>query len=288
MKIMEKVIITIFTDPMMGLSYESEPVFRKLETRYRERIGFKYVMGGLVRDVSDFMTPEELSYEPDEGIRRYCLRLADIYRSEEHIGGLPINMDGFHLFDAQHRSSRPLNIAFEAAKLTAPEKAEQFLYRLRYAAIAETKQTTKEQEILSAAQKAGLELSSFTRAFHDGTAEAAFQADLNFKESLRIHGLPAYLIQYKEKAILVKSLIGYDDFTELISRISEGKIQPQKPEASAAEIEKMLRHHPLISRAELMSAFDHNNQELEHLIAPCLSAGRCRKINGFYEIMQRQ
>lgn len=283
---MEKVIITIFTDPMMGLSYECEPVFRKLETHYKERIEFKYVMGGLVRDVSDFMTKEELSYKPDEGIRRYCLRLADIYRSEESIGGLPINMDGFHLFDAQHRSSYPMNIAFEAAKLTEPEKAERFLYRLRYAAIVETKQTTKEQEILSAAQKAGLEIFSFTRAFHDGTAEAAFQTDLNLKESLRIHGLPAYLIQYKEKAILVKSLIGYDNFAELIFHISDGIIKPEKPEASAAEIEKMLNHHPLISRMELMTAFDLSSYKIEHLMASCRSAGRIRKFDSFYEMVK--
>ena len=29
---MEKLTIQIFTDPMMGLSYESEPVFRTLDT----------------------------------------------------------------------------------------------------------------------------------------------------------------------------------------------------------------------------------------------------------------
>lgn len=282
---MDKVIVTIFTDPMMGLSYECEPIFRKLETHYKERIEFKYVMGGLVRDISDFMTTEELSYEPNEGIRRYCLRLADTYRSEESICGLPINMDDFHLFDAQHRSSYPMNIAFEAAKLTEPEKAEQFLYRLRYAAIVETKQTTTEKEILYTAEKTGLEISAFTRALHNGTAEAAFQDDLSFKESLQIHGLPAYLIQYKDKAILVKSLIGYDDFAELLLHISDGIIKPEKPEASAAEIEKMLNHHPLISRIELMTAFDLCSQEIEHLMASCRSAGRIRNINGFYEMV---
>ncbi|MBQ6518794.1 MAG: DsbA family protein [Anaerolineaceae bacterium] len=283
---MDKVIVTIFTDPMMGLSYECEPVFRKLETHYKERIEFKYVMGGLVRDVSDFMTPEELSYEPNEGIRRYCLRLADIYRSEESIGGLPINMDGFHLFDAQHRSSYPMNIAFEAAKLTEPGKAEQFLYRLRYAAIVETKQTTTAKEILYTAEKTGLNISAFTRALHNDTAEAAFQDDLSFKESLRIHGLPAYLIQYKDKATLVKSLIGYDDFAELILYISDGKIKPENPESSIIEIEKMLNHHPLISRIELMTAFDLSSYKVEHLLAPCLSAGRIRKFDSFYEMVK--
>ena len=36
-----------------------------------------------------YMLPEELAMEPAAGIRRYCRRLAQIYKSEEAIGGLP-------------------------------------------------------------------------------------------------------------------------------------------------------------------------------------------------------
>ena len=89
---MEKVIITAFTDPMMGLSYESEPIMERLQKEDSGKIEFRYVMGLLVRDVSDFMTPAERTMEPEAGIRRYCERLAGIYKSEESIGGLPINM----------------------------------------------------------------------------------------------------------------------------------------------------------------------------------------------------
>ena len=40
------------------------------------------------------MTPEERSLDPEEGIPLYCRRLARIYKSEEAIGGLPINKLG--------------------------------------------------------------------------------------------------------------------------------------------------------------------------------------------------
>ena len=59
----EKIILTAFTDPMMGLSYESEPIMERLKQEYREQIEFRYVMSLLVRDVSDFMTPEERRME---------------------------------------------------------------------------------------------------------------------------------------------------------------------------------------------------------------------------------
>ena len=43
---MEKVTLTTFTDPMMGLSYEQEPVYEKLTETFGERLEFRYVMAG--------------------------------------------------------------------------------------------------------------------------------------------------------------------------------------------------------------------------------------------------
>lgn len=216
---MEKIIITIFTDPMMGLSYESEPVFDKLRMTYGSSLEIRHVMAGLVRDVSDFMTAEELSYEPKEGIRRYCARLAQIYKSEEYIGGLPINMEGFHLFDADHRSSYPLNIAYEAAKLTDPDKACDFLRRLRRATIVEIRQTTRFDVIMDVVRDTGLDENAFQDSYNSGSAEAAFAEDLKLTASLGIHSLPAYLIQYKEKALLIKTLAGYEMLADAIDRL---------------------------------------------------------------------
>lgn len=46
---MEQITVELFTDPMMGLSYESEPVYRKIETHFGDRLRFRYRMGWLVR-----------------------------------------------------------------------------------------------------------------------------------------------------------------------------------------------------------------------------------------------
>lgn len=279
---MGKAIITTFTDPMMGLSYESEPVFRKLETHFEGQIEFRCVMAGLVRDVSDFMTPEERSMEPETGIRRYCQRLAQIYKSEESIGGLPIHMDGFHLFDEEHRSSYPLCIAYEAAKLTAPEKAEAFLYRLRYATIVQTRQTTKEEELLQVAKCTGLDESAFSGRLHDGTAAAEFQEDLRYTRSLGICGLPAYLVQVGEKKALINALVGFDTFAECIRELSENRILPKKAKPDHISLENLLLAHPLISRIELCEALSAWEDEIRALLRPYLDSGSVTEENGFY------
>ncbi len=216
---MEKMILTTFTDPMMGLSYEQEPVYEKLAAHFGDRLVFHYVMSGLVRDVSDFMVPEEKALPAEEGIRLYNRRLAQIYKGEEAIGDLPINMDGFHLFDADHRSSYPLCMAYKAAELCCPEKALAFLLKLRRATIVETRQTTRTDELIAVAADAGLDPEQFRICFEDGRAAEAFQKDLELTRSLGIRQLPTVLIEGGEKSLLVSGMASYDTFISLIDKL---------------------------------------------------------------------
>ena len=219
----DKIILTVFTDPMMGLSYESEPILERLQAEYGNRLELRYVMSVLVRDVSDFMTFEERAMEPEAGIRRYCKRLAQIYKSEENIGGLPINMEGFHLFDTEHRSSKPLCLAYKAAQLAAPDKADVFLTALRHATVLECRPTTHKEEILCVVRKVGIEEESFSRYFRDGSAEAALEQDLAFTHSLGIRSLPTYLLQYRDQALMLRSF-DYQDFDRAITRLTADRI----------------------------------------------------------------
>ena len=93
----EKITLVTFTDPMMRLSYECEPVFRKIETHFAGKINFHYVMSGLVRDVYELVDPDDLKIGKDVAIKNYNEKLAEIYRMEENLGGLPINMDGIEV-----------------------------------------------------------------------------------------------------------------------------------------------------------------------------------------------
>ena len=89
-----RAVLTTFADPMMGLAWEQEPVYRRLETHFRDQLEFRYRMVPLVPDVMRLVDPRDLPLGEAEAIRRYNARLADIYLEEEPIGGLPIVMDG--------------------------------------------------------------------------------------------------------------------------------------------------------------------------------------------------
>lgn len=215
----ETIILTAFTDPMMGLSYESEPVMERLKQNYGDQIEFRYVMSLLVRNVSDFMTQEERIMDVESGIRKYCERLAGIYKSEESIGGLPINMEGFCLFDTDHCSSKPLNLVYKTAQLADPERSEAFLTELRHATVIDCLPTTHFDIIMKIAQKVGIDEYSFKQYYQNGNAEKALETDLEYTHRLGIHSLPAYLIQSGDKAIIMQSF-EYQDFVDVITKLT--------------------------------------------------------------------
>lgn len=216
----DKITLTAFTDPMMGLSYESEPIMNLLKAKYGDRLVFHYVMSLLVRDVSDFMTASERALPPEEGIPRYCKRLAQIYKSEECIRDLPINMEGFRLFDPEHRSSKPLCLAYKAAQIASPDKADAFLLNLRHATVKNCRPTTHEEEIMNVVLQTGIDEEVFLSAYRDGRAEKALEQDLALTQRIGIHSLPAYLLQYREKGVLLQSF-DVNDFIFAIEHISK-------------------------------------------------------------------
>lgn len=270
---MNKITLTTFTDPMMGLSYECEPIFRKLETHFAGQIEFKYSMGLLVRNVYELCDCNELAQSPALGLHHYNARLAKIYESEESISGMPINMDSFCLFSTEETSSLPLNLAYKAAQLTAPELADRFLYNLRYATIVDTRPTTKLEEILKVVRQTGINEKQFLQHYQDSSAETAMDSDLTRMHALGIHTLPAYLLQYDGKQMVIKQLIGYDTFVAAIRQISDGCIYPQPVMQSLQSVSQLLEQHPLISPIEVREALDfHSIDDVRQFIQPLIDS----------------
>ena len=83
--------------------------------------------------------------------------------------------------------------------------------------------TTHFDIILKVVRDTGIDEDAFTRYYHDGSAESALNEDLAFARRPGIHSLPAYLIQYKGKALLMQSF-EYQDFSDAIKRIMQYEV----------------------------------------------------------------
>lgn len=277
---MSTITVTHFTDPMMGLSWECEPMLRRVEARFGTQVAFRNAMGLLVRDVADFMTPEERALPEAEGPAQYNARLAQIYLQEEPLAGMPINMDGFSLFAPDRRTSLPLCLAYEAVTAARPRLAATFLYRLRFATMVECRPTTKLDELTRVVQLFGIEEQGFLAAYHSSAAQDHLYRDLAFKDRLGIFGLPAFVISCGEKAALLSGVPSYQQLERAIVQVSEDTAQPHAPQATPEALRRLLAAHPLISLVEVAAAFGLPGLEAARsLTKPLLAAGEAHLID---------
>lgn len=273
-----KVIITVFTDPMMGLSYESEPAIRKLETHFIEHLHMRYAMGVLVNNVYDFVNSNDLLVSQSFALAQYAKRLGSIYNQEEVIGGLPIDMKCCQLFDEQHTTSKPLNLAYKVIELLQPEKAQAFLYELRYATIVEQRQMTDIAELVALAKTFGVSETDFLLAYNGEEVNQSLYKDIMLRHQLGIRGLPAYLIQFNDKQLVVGGVLLYDDFQRCIESITGGVIRPQQPIFSEDALRALLIKHPHIHYLEIKEAFNIvNTKDLDRLLEKWKRDGHIKK-----------
>lgn len=268
--------IEIFTDPMMGLSYESEPFLRYLETHFEGKITFSYTMAGLVRDVHDFMTSAEIALGDEKGLAAYNQRLAKIYKAEESISGLPMNMDDFKLFTPEENSTILLNLAYKTAELMNPDLAESFLYLLRYKTIVEGRQTTKKEEILKIAKEIGINIYDFEQMLDSHIAKENLYKDFQRVKHLKIYSLPAYLISFEGKSLLLQGVARTVDFLRAIDTLTDGRVIPHNVPRTHDHLERLLQKHPLISLIELRNIYDFSTlNEVEDFLSFQIKKGNC-------------
>ena len=224
------------------------------------------------------MIPEDIAETPEQTLINYGHRLAGIYRSEEEISGMPIAMEECHLFDMEHLTSEPLCLAMKAVQCIAPNRAEQILYRLRYATIVEVRPTTHHDEILRVVRQTGsIDETSFCETLDNGLAEKALQHDICIARSLRLQALPAYMLRYGSHHIVINGLASYDTIASAIQRLSCGTIEPHEAKATTEALRQFITLHPLISPIEISHAFNFvTAEEVKQFIQPLIDNGEIR------------
>ncbi|MBR3745576.1 MAG: DsbA family protein, partial [Selenomonadaceae bacterium] len=159
----------------------------------------------------------------------------------------------------------------KAAQLVDANKADEFLYRLRFATIVDCRPTTRTSEILKVVIKSGLDHKKFLTAYNDGSAEKNFQNDLQLCRRIGIHELPSYMLQYQSKGALIRGLASFDDFANVIDDLSG--IKPESPVKSLGTLRELIAKHRLISPIEIREAFDFKSvDEVQKFIAPLVDS----------------
>lgn len=252
--------IVEFTDPVCTWCWGSEPVLRKLETRFGEQVKVSFIMAGLVKDITAFYDSyNDIGGDPVRSNGQIAKHWLEA--SQRH--GMPVKSDGFSLFSEERVSSYPLNIAYKAAQIQDETLANRFLRRIREASAAEAKLTNTTEVLVELASEVGLDIARFVEDFSSGAAEEAFEQDLATTARYDARGFPTFLVRFAGKETLLRGYRRYEDFKAVIGLMTEGAILERPIPASEEAIMAFIRTYLSVAPVEIKMTFDLTDAELD-------------------------
>ncbi len=251
--------IVQFTDPVCTWCWGSEPVLRKLEESFGDKLKFSYVMGGLVKNVFEFYdSHNDIGGDPERSNKQVAKHWLEA--SARH--GMPVQTVGFNLLSREYPSTYPQNIAYKAAQLQGEEIAARFLRRIREASATEAKFTNRTEVLVELASETGLDIAHFLDDFTNGKAQKAFEEDLYITSQFGARGFPTFLVKYNEKSILLRGYQQFNTFKAVINQLTGGEIQETEVVASENSIFEFIRKHNAVAPAEIKTAFSLNDEQM--------------------------
>lgn len=257
-----------FTDPVCTWCWGSEPVLRKLETRFGEQLKISFVMAGLVKDITSFYDRyNDIGGDParsNANIAKHWLEA-----SERH--GMPVQSEGFKLFSQEYPSTYPQNIAYKATQIQDQVLANRYLRRIREASAAEAKLTNRTEVLVELAAEVGLDVARFLEDFSHGAAQMAFEDDLEVTARYQAHGYPTFLVRFGEKETLLRGYRKYEDFKAVMELLTNGAIHERLVPASEEAIMAFIRTYVSVAPIEIKMAFDLTDSELKTTVDSLLT-----------------
>lgn len=168
--------VIYFTDPICSACWGIEPQLRKLKAEYGDHIEIEYHMGGLLPDWSynsgGISKPSDVAHHWDEVSAYY---------------DMPI--DGDVWLEDPLDSSYPPSIAFKAAEMQDPGKAQLFMREIREMVFLQKKNIAKWENLETAAKTVGLDPQQLKNDY-ENYAKPLFEQDLQLAKKMGVRGFP--------------------------------------------------------------------------------------------------
>lgn len=257
--------IVYFTDPFCSWCWATEPALLALRERHRGRVAIRNVMGGLVRDMSDF-------HDVANGIRTTA-EVAPHWREVAERSGQPIDERLMLDITDPRWSTWPACVAVKAAALQGRDVGDRFLRRLRRAALTERAQAQRpDVQLRLAADVAGLDVARLEADLTSAAAAEAFRRDRAECAAYGASGFPTLLFRLAgstaaDDGFLVGGHRSLDLYERVVDELAPG-LERQPPRS----ITELLSDHGPLTTREL--AVITGDPEVRGRLASELSAGR--------------
>jgi predicted DsbA family dithiol-disulfide isomerase len=266
----EATTITQFTDPMCTWCWGSEPIVRRLRAVFGEQVQFRYVMGGLIEDFETFYDAANDISEPGE--------VGPHWREASERHGMPVDTAIFDE-DPAH-STYPASRAFTAARQQGRKRGHRYLRRLREAYATKVRNVNHREEQVAIAEAVGLDVDAFTTALEDGTAQAAFEDDLDRTREAGVRAFPTYHVDGPNGE---QGLSGFKTFEQLTTALTA--VDPSLERRSPPPMAAFVADHGPVATREVAEVYELGDGKARQALESLVDDGTVRREqrgNGYF------
>ncbi len=225
---MEKVKITVFADPVCTWCWGSAPILRALEYRLGDKVEIDYVMGCMIEDITKYSN-RRLGIGGDIPMSNRNIHKAWVEASAVH--GMPVCEHPTRLFDEEHRSTAPQNMAYIAAKVYACKQGgelagryKRYLRRLQEATALDALHTCSASVLADLAAVEGFEPERFAEIMRSREVQRLYEEDKEHCRRYEVQTYPTFLLEYKGVEIMLRGFTSLETLEQNIKHLSYGKV----------------------------------------------------------------
>lgn len=228
---MNRIKITVFADPVCTWCWGSVPVLRALAYRYGEQLHISYIMGVMIENIATFNN-RKLSIGGDYALSNRNMHTHWLEASAQH--GMPVCESGFHLFSAEHPSTKSQNRAFITAKLYAAKSNDKnsvfaplrYLRHLQEATAVDAVQTGDAERLAAMSAVVGFSPEKFRELYNSEEVTEMLRSNIELCRNYEVAQFPTFVLEYHNEEMMLRGYSLYDTFRQSISQLSYNNIKP--------------------------------------------------------------
>ncbi len=255
-----RIEIVWYTDPINVWCWGCEPAIRRLQVRYADDVDVRLVMGGLFEDFG----PIREQWARMSGGRWQDSVLAFLTAVAAH-HRMPMDVPRMMSSVDDLKSTWPSCIAVKAAGLQARSRELPYLRRFREAMYLEGRKVVDSKVQVELASEIGLDADAFSHALTDGTAEAAFHADLDLCRSKAVTGFPTFEMIRGAGSVRLDGWQPWDAFEEALHEFAPD-VRPRPLDPTPQNVRTLLRRYTRCSTLEIAAILGVTDDEAEILL----------------------
>lgn len=271
------IVIEYYTDPLCSWSWAFEAQWRRLRYEYAGQLAWHYRMGGLLPDWESYADPLNEIHSPAQ--------MGPQWFQVGELSGMPLDPRLWQVDPPD--SSYPACLAVKAAEVQGQQCAENYLRRLRAAALLEGRNIARQEELFALADEVaaspGVQVFDSARFRADYAAPACMEAlrqDLREAAYVDIGRFPTLLLHHGGGRSLI--LVGYRPYSALQAALAH--LEPRlerRADLPPAELALVYTTHwGSVTAREVAEILDGDTTRAEALLEDLVRRGRLTKLAG--------